>query len=62
MSKIEDILYEAHELGCRERVFTLVREYQSYCGSQGQWYDQSKAYEDALQKAKEECKSDTQQD
>ena len=62
MSKIEEILYEAHELGCRERVFQLVREYQSYCGSQGVWYDQAKAYEKAIEKAKEECKSDTQQD
>jgi hypothetical protein len=66
MSKIEDIMYEAHDLGIHERVFDLVREHQQYCGSQGQWYDQSRAYDDAFKKAKEEyenlCSKKTRED
>ena len=31
-----------------------VKEYQQICGSQGVWYDQKVAYEEAFQKAKQE--------
>ena len=54
MSQIEEILYEAWELGIQDKVMQKVKEYQQICGSQGVWYDQKVAYEEAFQKAKQE--------
>lgn len=54
MSQIEDILYEAWELGIQEKVLEKVKEHQQWCGAQGVWYDQKVAYEEAFEKAKQE--------
>ena len=45
MSSIEDLLYEAHELGKRKEVLEKVREHQIDCGAQGMPYIQKDAYE-----------------
>jgi len=48
MSHIEDLLYEAHELGKRKEVLEKVREYQKDCGAQGMPYIQKDAYEKVM--------------
>jgi hypothetical protein len=48
MSTIEDLLYEAHELGKRKEVIEKVREHQMHCGAQGKPFIQKDAYEMAV--------------
>jgi|11_taG_2_1085331.scaffolds.fasta_scaffold25630_2 hypothetical protein len=53
MSSIEDLLYEAHELGRRKEVIERVREHQIDCGAQGMPYIQKDAYEKVMNEVRE---------
>jgi hypothetical protein len=62
MSSIEDLLYEAHELGKRKEVLEKVREHQIDCGAQGTPYIQKDAYEKVMNEVRGTIKKDETDD
>lgn len=62
MSSIEDLLYEAHELGKRKEVLEKVREHQIDCGAQGMPYIQKDAYEKVMNEVREAIKKEETDD